>query len=87
MGYLINTIGNTFDLHTMKKNIAAKFFTLLIISIGLTVLGYCLDSDPPVGRSTAIVEFMIMIVIIFLIVCIIYFGFTYTIKKLKQLFC
>jgi membrane protein YdbS with pleckstrin-like domain len=70
----------------MKKKIAAKFLTLLFISIGITVLGYCLDSDPPVGLSTTIVEFMIMVIILFLIVCIIYFGFRYAIKKLKQLF-
>ena len=71
----------------MKKKIAVKFLTLLIISIGLTVLGYCLDSDPPVGLSTTIVEFLMMFIILFLIVCIIYFGFRYAIKKLKQLSC
>jgi hypothetical protein len=71
----------------MNNKIAAKFLRLLIISIGLTVLGYCLDSDPPVGLSTTIVEFLMMVIILFLIVCIIYFGFRYTIKKLKQLSC
>jgi membrane protein YdbS with pleckstrin-like domain len=71
----------------MNNKIAAKFLRLLIISIGLTVLGYCLDSDPPVGLSTTIVEFLMMVIILFLIVCIIYFGFRYAIKKLKQLNC
>jgi membrane protein YdbS with pleckstrin-like domain len=71
----------------MKNKIAAKFLTLLFISIGITVLGYCLDSDPPVGLSTTIVEFLMMFIILFLIVCIIYFGFRYAIKKLKQLNC
>jgi len=70
----------------MNKKIGTTFLTLLLISIGLTIFGYWVDSDPAGSLSTTIFEFIMMIIILFSIVSGLYFGSTFTFKRVKQLF-
>jgi hypothetical protein len=70
----------------MKNKIATKLLNLLLISVGLTTFGYMLDSDLPSNLSTTIFELIIMTIILFLIVSGIYFGSSFTYKKVRQLF-
>ena len=70
----------------MKNRIGITLLTLFLISIGLTILGYWVDSDPPASLSTTLFEFLMMTLILFLIVSAIYFGSIFTFKKVKQLF-
>jgi uncharacterized membrane protein YjfL (UPF0719 family) len=70
----------------MKNKIGTTFLNLLLFAIGLTILGYCLDTDPSVSLSTTIFEFIMMTIITFLLVSIIYYSTTFTVKKVRQLF-
>jgi threonine/homoserine/homoserine lactone efflux protein len=70
----------------MKKRIATKLLNLLLISVGLSVFGYFLDSDSPGDLSTTIFELIMMTIILFLIVSGIYFGSSFTYRKVRQLF-
>jgi hypothetical protein len=70
----------------MKNKIRSTFLNILLISIGLTIFGFLADSDPPVSLSTTILEFIMMTIITFLLVSILYFGTTFTVKKVRQIF-
>jgi uncharacterized membrane protein len=69
----------------MKHYFGTTFLMLLLISIGLTTIGYWLDSDLHDSLSTTMFEFAMMTIILFLIVSGIYFGTMFTYKKVKQL--
>ena len=69
----------------MKNKIWPTFLNIFLISIGVTILGFWLDSDPPAGLSTTLFEFVMMTIILFFVVSVIYFGTTLTLKKVKQL--
>ncbi len=70
----------------MKDKIRAAFLPLLFISIGLTILGYWLDNDPPISLSNTIYECIMMTIILFFIVSGIYLGTTFIFNKVRQLF-
>jgi len=70
----------------MKNKLGTTLLTLFLISIGLTLFGFWIDSDPSGSLSTTLFEFLMMTLILFLIVSAIYFGSIFTFKKVKQLF-
>jgi hypothetical protein len=74
------------EITIMKNKFATKLLNLLHISVGLSILGYLLDSDSPGNLSTTLFELIMMTFILFLIVTGIYFGSSFTYKKVRQFF-
>lgn len=68
----------------MKRKFGTKFLILLLFSLGLTSIGYWLDSDPAVNLSTTILEFIMMTIMMFLIVSSFYFTWILIVRKAKK---
>jgi hypothetical protein len=63
-----------------------KLFTILIISICLSVFGALVDNDPSnPSVITNVFELTIMTLLVFVILTTLYFVTTFTSKKIKQL--
>ena len=68
----------------MDNKIGTKFLALLLVSLGLTTIGFWLDSDAVVNLSTTILEFIMITIMIFLILSSFYFAVTLILKKAKK---
>lgn len=63
-----------------------KLFTILIISICLSVFGALVDNDPSnPSVITNVFELTIMTLLVFVILTTLYFATTFTSKKIKEL--
>jgi len=63
-----------------------ELLIILLVSIVLTTLGVIVDDDPKeLGVLPTAFEYFAMLTLIFLILSLIYFGVTFSFKKVKGL--